>query len=276
MGIQGRDDYRLPVDVKHVNIKKGSSATPKTHHSFAKKPETSSSLKPFLYSTFILVVFWKGASVLLDGAQQHRDRVQENQIQEADQTPELSIPGGLILQADASGHFRGTVLINDVSMPFMIDTGATQTVIPEQLAAEAGLPIGRQVQTSTAGGQVIDHLTRIDSLKIGNAKINSLPAIINRHLSEVLIGMTTLKHFQMTQNKDTLTLVAYNDPQQRMDLEKDLPLVAAPPVAANSPQLMAPQPNVVEDEDDLKPQKTWKKSVTCDASKNCTARYSDH
>jgi aspartyl protease family protein len=50
--------------------------------------------------------------------------------------------GIITLTADIYGHFRGNVLINNVSMPFLIDTGATMTVIPEKMALEAKLPLG--------------------------------------------------------------------------------------------------------------------------------------
>jgi len=62
--------------------------------------------------------------------------------------PEL-IPRGIVLKADKQGHFRGTVLINNIPMPFLIDTGATQTSIPITMANKAKLPIGEIGQTST-------------------------------------------------------------------------------------------------------------------------------
>jgi aspartyl protease family protein len=88
----------------------------------------------------------------------------------------------------------------------MIDTGATNTAIPEKLAILANLPIGRRVRTRTAGGQVFSNRTRINSLKIGGATMRNLDGSINRYLDEVLIGMSTLKHFKMSLNDDTLTL----------------------------------------------------------------------
>src|ERR1035437_2808369 len=38
--------------------------------------------------------------------------------------PIIQAPKGVAIQADASGHYRGMLLINNVSMPFMIDKGA--------------------------------------------------------------------------------------------------------------------------------------------------------
>jgi len=116
--------------------------------------------------------------------------------------------GIISLTADAYGHFRGQVIINGISMPFLIDTGATKTVIPEKLATEAKLPIGKKVITNTAGGQVFAYQTTIDTLNIQGVQIKQLNAQINAHLHEVLIGMNTLKYFNMSLNGTHLTLVS--------------------------------------------------------------------
>ena len=44
----------------------------------------------------------------------------------------------------------------------------SRTSIPAKMALAVGLPLGSAVQTNTAGGQVVDHLTHINSLKIGS------------------------------------------------------------------------------------------------------------
>lgn len=115
------------------------------------------------------------------------------------------------LKADKQGHFRGSVYINHVKMPFLVDTGATRTVIPEKLARKARLPIGKTVMTNTAGGQVPSYQTRIDILKIGDVVIKDVSAQINQHIDEVLIGMNTLKYFKMEISDKTMTLVSNSD-----------------------------------------------------------------
>jgi len=114
----------------------------------------------------------------------------------------------ITLTADAQGHFRGEVLINEVAMPFLIDTGATRTVIPEKMAQMAHLPVGKKVETNTAGGKVFAYQTKIDTFIIQGVKIEKLNAQINPYLHEVLIGMSTLKYFNMTLNGSHLTLVS--------------------------------------------------------------------
>ncbi len=119
--------------------------------------------------------------------------------------------GIITLTADAYGHFRGKVLINNISMPFLVDTGATKTVIPEEMAKKANLPFGKKVATNTAGGKVFAHQTQIDTFNIQGVQINKLEAQINPHLHEVLIGMNTLKYFNMTLKGPHLTLVSNDE-----------------------------------------------------------------
>ena len=114
--------------------------------------------------------------------------------------------GVIFIKADRQGHFRGRLLINNIAMPFMIDTGATNTAIPKKLAMLANLPNGRRVRASTAGGYVFSNRTRINRLKIGNVIIRNLDGSINKYLDEVLVGMSTLKHFKISLNDNILTL----------------------------------------------------------------------
>jgi len=190
--------------------------------------------------------------------------------------PHDLIAGGIILRADAAGHFRGTALINGYSMPFVIDTGATHTIIPTKLAIASGLPFGRSVQTETAGGKVVDQLTHIDSLKIGTAEISNLNAIINQHLNEVLIGMSTLKYFRMTQDVNTLTLVAFTKPEEMAEIEKSLtvpPSVQPSWVAQPHPSFyQAPMSPPQAYQPPKTAKTTWTKSVTCNDAR-CTTSY---
>lgn len=181
-----------------------------------------------------------------------------------------SIPAGMVLQTDHSGHFRGTALINNVPMPFIIDTGATQTVIPASMAIAAGLPFGKSVQAKTAGGQVFDQMTQIKSLKMGNTEIKKLDARINRHLNEVLIGMNTLKYFRMTQDGNTLTL-AYAEPEGMVGMKGKTASVSPIQIADGEPLA-----SVISDQPNRKAKSTWKKTVTCDGQNNCKTVYGDH
>lgn len=185
------------MDLKNEDNSNSADNNPKH---YAQQPTNSSGIKYLLYPGIMLALLWYGANTLLQDKQ--------SQLKNPPPASVELMPCGMILHADRNGHFRGTLQINGVEMPFMIDTGATQTTIPARLATAAGLPFGKNVAMETAGGLVIAQQTRIDNLKLGNAEIKNLDANINQHLNEVLIGMNTLKYFRMIQNADTLTLLS--------------------------------------------------------------------
>jgi aspartyl protease family protein len=194
------------------------------------------------------------------------------------------IPGGITLKRDRQGHFRGTILINGVPMAFMIDTGATRTVIPRKMAVQASLPIGRTIQTHTAGGEVLSHETHVNKLQIGNAVIRNLPASINHHLKEVLIGMNTLKYFRMVQSGDTLTLVS-NDYNGEI-IQEPVAVINNDPYSSqikqkpfNGSTIQNHRgPTELEWKTPVKRAVAIKKRVTCsmkNAHKTCSTSYSD-
>jgi aspartyl protease family protein len=239
MGIEDRDYYR-------GRYRNSSSSS--THR-------RSSGLKYLWLPILTLAALWYGSDAILDRIKSGKAINPIRKISEI-KLPYFA-PGSIILKTDRQGHFRGTVLVNNVPMPFLIDTGATTTTIPKNMAIRAGLPFGRQVYSSTAGGQVTHHLTQINSFKIGNVTMRYLDAQINPYLDEVLIGMNTLKYFRMTQNGNTLTLETNNSQisQARNAWSVDL----------NEPQIQRPTPRPV----------TVKKKVICDERQVCKTIYSD-
>lgn len=275
-------DREVPVNKtkQYVAGKGAARHSAGEHHSFARRSRSKSSGgKQLLLLLALLVVLFRVGN----DAMQRRDAAttQRSQLSDAetvatndDRDSAESIAGGLIIKADPSGHFRGKLLIDDVEMPFLIDTGATQTVIPQALAEQANLPQGRVIQTSTAGGQVNNHLTRINRMQLGNAELKNLQAIINPHLDEVLIGMNTLKYFRITQQRDTLTLIASNEIEPVETQERDLPLQMPPP--AFMAELPEPDQSASEATETpfSKPTTQWKKSTDCSPGKRCVPSYS--
>jgi aspartyl protease family protein len=228
-----------------------------------KRPKKNSTgIKYLLYSLITITVLWYGSNNLL--IKKGAETLIKSPIVARNIEPIDWVAGGVILHTDRQGHFRGTALVNNIPMPFLIDTGATKTSIPASMAIAAGLPFGSEIQSSTAGGQVIDRQTRINSLKIGNAEIRGLDANINQHLKEILIGMNTLKYFQMTQSGNTLTLTANNQEDNWLPTQDINQLNNRSPTVA------------LESNKFVKKNITVKKTVTCDQVKSCKTTYSDH
>lgn len=245
MGLHDRDYYREKY--------KEAQQSPKSV--IRNSGRNNTGIKYLLYPLITIVALWYSADNLLDKI----NGITLSPIDSKDKPLDL-LSRGVILKTDHQGHFRGIALINNVPMPFMIDTGATKTSIPAKMAVVAGLPLGSAVQTNTAGGQVIDHLTRINSLKIGDTEIRNLDANINQYLDEVLIGMNTLKYFHMTQNGNMLTLVANSQVENN----------PAATQAFNQPNNRIPIDVLTSN----KPI-TLKKTITCDERKVCRILYSN-
>jgi len=183
--------------------------------------QTKTFLKSIVLAGLLLVLCYFALEFYISAQTQLAELAKQQQAAQAKEiipsaqikAPENKIPSNssrsiITLTADAQGHFRGEVLINNIAMPFLIDTGATRTVIPEKMAAMAHLPIGKKVETNTAGGKVFAYQTEIDTFMIQGVQIEKLNAQINPHLHEVLVGMNTLKYFNMTLKGRHLTLVS--------------------------------------------------------------------
>jgi aspartyl protease family protein len=100
----------------------------------------------------------------------------------------------------------GTINAHDVT--FLLDTGASDIAIPESIANDIGLKKGPAIMVKTANGNTRAYLTHLDSVALGDIELHDLNATILMNISgeEVLLGMSFLKHFEIKQKGDTLTI----------------------------------------------------------------------
>ena len=120
-------------------------------------------------------------------------------------------PGSeLVLKRSHDGHYVFPGTINGEPVTFLLDTGATLVSVPAHLGVELGLKPGARQQAITANGTVTTRATRIDALAFGPFEIRAVPASLNPGMrdSQVLLGMSVLKHLEFTQRGDTLILRA--------------------------------------------------------------------
>ncbi len=112
------------------------------------------------------------------------------------------------LKRNRQGHYVVTGFINDHPVEFLLDTGATDVVIPEATARQLRLKRGRRSRAMTANGPVTVYDTIIDELKIGAITLYNVRASINPGMSPpgILLGMSALKQMEFTQSGDTLTI----------------------------------------------------------------------
>ncbi|KKK87070.1 hypothetical protein LCGC14_2756920 [marine sediment metagenome] len=131
--------------------------------------------------------------------------------QNPNQKPVSQTTGGqkeVILRPNRQHHYVVNGLINGHKVVFLLDTGATDVVIPQKLAQSIGLKPGRQHYASTANGTVAVYNTRLNSVQIGDIHLADINASINPGMKQnvVLLGMSALKQIEFSQQGDTLIL----------------------------------------------------------------------
>jgi clan AA aspartic protease (TIGR02281 family) len=94
---------------------------------------------------------------------------------------------------------RVLVRLNDrVVAPFYIDTGASDVSLPEWVAKELGLDLegARTTLYGTANGVVESTLVNLESVDLGGARVENVPAHISKSMSVGLLGLSYFNHFE--------------------------------------------------------------------------------
>jgi aspartyl protease family protein len=120
----------------------------------------------------------------------------------------------VVLERNRSGHYLAGGRIDGQAVEFLLDTGASDVSVPEEVARRLGLKYGAPLLYSTANGNITAYNTRLPSLSIGTIELHDVRASINPHMGgeTILLGMSFLKHLEFTQRGDTLIIRQY--PQQ--------------------------------------------------------------
>lgn len=136
---------------------------------------------------------------------------QEKQWQNPNTDPESATYGAIkkvVLKRNIHGHYITSGYINETKTVFLLDTGATDVVIPQNVADKLNLKRGYPSQAITANGVVTVYATHVDSVQIGDIVIYDVAASINpRMSSDVLLGMSALKKISFSQSGNELTLI---------------------------------------------------------------------
>lgn len=134
-------------------------------------------------------------------------RVGENPVSVAGRTsgsaPRVS------LHAGSGGHFMGTGQFNGVTLPFVVDTGASNVVMSTAQADSIGLNYraGQRGAVTTANGTVAAWQVSLNSVRLGEVEIfNVAVTVVPAGAPVVLLGNSFLGRFQMRQENDVLVL----------------------------------------------------------------------
>ncbi len=113
-----------------------------------------------------------------------------------------SADGGreLVIRRAPDGHFHVDADVNGVPVRFLVDTGASSTVLTQADAERSGIDVGalrfnRPVQT--ANGAAFFAGARLESLEIGPYRVRDVPVAVmpENTLNISLLGMSTINRF---------------------------------------------------------------------------------
>ncbi|MDP2433008.1 MAG: TIGR02281 family clan AA aspartic protease [Pseudomonadota bacterium] len=128
-----------------------------------------------------------------------------------DKTEKTSGREGVVLTADARGHFSTQVEINGVSAPFLVDTGASVVTLPSSLARRANIDLERAtpITISTANGRAKAYRVVLNTVKVGSLGAHLVEAVVidDAKLPFALLGMSFLNRMNMHREGDSLTLL---------------------------------------------------------------------
>ena len=112
------------------------------------------------------------------------------------------------LKQNNRGHYLAKGKINDHEVVFLLDTGATHLSIPKPIADKLNLKEGVSIPVNTANGSIIVQTTRLKTVSLGNITLQNIIANINPHMQgdEILLGMSFLKHLELIQRGNVLTI----------------------------------------------------------------------
>ena len=127
-------------------------------------------------------------------------------------------PGSANVRVARFGRLlRVNVRLNGkLDVPFLIDTGADDLVIPSRVAQQLGLLSAgnaQMVTVTTANGSVPMAAVQLDSVALGSSRVVDLRAVVNPKLEFGLLGLSFLRHFKYTVDMERGLLILERRPQ---------------------------------------------------------------
>jgi aspartyl protease family protein len=147
-------------------------------------------------------------------AQTKRFLVYDGQSYPPDQLPLISrspaiyAPPGLLQNGndyyvprarDLHAYIPGN--INGHPVVFLVDTGASTTVVPPRVAHNAGIRAAIEVEVETAAGKRKAGASEGNAITVGVFAINDVKILVQEGLAQPLLGADVLSRFVITQSE---------------------------------------------------------------------------
>jgi aspartyl protease family protein len=111
---------------------------------------------------------------------------------------------GVQIRRAADGHYHWPATVNGQAVDFLVDTGATRSALPAELARALALPVEGRVQSQTAAGPAEGQLVRADLALRGGVRIDRLRIVALPALAAPLLGMDVLGRLHWRQSDGVL------------------------------------------------------------------------
>jgi aspartyl protease family protein len=113
----------------------------------------------------------------------------------------------VVLKRGLDGHYRAEAFINNEKVDVLVDTGATGVAISQKVADKLQLKSINAVRTSTANGDAIAYMVRLNSVKVGGVEAQNVAASIVPGLDgDVLLGMSYLGRMDVRLFNNEMTI----------------------------------------------------------------------
>lgn len=129
-------------------------------------------------------------------------------IQNPNKIERLSTTGNeVILKRGPDGHYRAEALINGEKVAVLVDTGATGVAISQSVADKLHLKSIEAIRTTTANGDSVGYMVRLNLIKLGGVEAKNVSAMIAPGLEgEALLGMSFLGRMDVRLYKNQMTI----------------------------------------------------------------------
>ena len=116
----------------------------------------------------------------------------------------------VVLQRNKKNHYVASGYINGERVTFLLDTGATDVVIPMHMAKRLNLQPGRAELAGTANGVIKVYDAVVSQLSIGDLQLVNIDASLNPSMQgdHILLGMSALGEVELLQQGNQLRLRA--------------------------------------------------------------------
>lgn len=115
------------------------------------------------------------------------------------------------LNMGADGFFHANGEINNKSVTFLVDTGASSIALSESMARSLDIDFesGKRALASTANGYTLIRYVTLDKVSVGSIEIDNVHAVIIQDPgpSGILLGMSFLSNLEMKRSGTTMELI---------------------------------------------------------------------